>query len=61
MKVIVLFKTPAVIDYAVDRIDHRPEDEQEELREFLEQWIQYGETLRVEFDTEAGTAKVLGR
>lgn len=31
----------------------------EEINEFIETWVEYGEYLTVEFDTEEGTATVV--
>lgn len=31
----------------------------EELREFAGQWLEFGEYARIEFDTDAGTARLL--
>lgn len=74
MKVSVCFKTPDAVDCAIeDALEYNEEleaiaddeeraerrDEMEsELREFLEQWIQYGELVVIAFDTEKNTAEV---
>ena len=34
------------------------EDKAEELKEFVSKWVQYGEYVSIEFDTEKGTAEV---
>lgn len=65
MKFIVTMKTPdalndAILD-ALERIDN--EEVREETREGMEhlasRYIKYGEYMRVEFDTQAGTATLL--
>lgn len=63
-----------VVDYVIEQYDPEPGDGewqeeednpylrqevQEGLEEKLKKWLEYGEILRVEFDTEAGTATVL--
>lgn len=35
------------------------EEKKRELEKFLEQWIEWGECVRIEFDTEANTAEIL--
>lgn len=75
MKFTVLFKDPdTVADAANDaakdalaEIEGIDDDEREaliekradKLREAIEPWIEYGECVRIEFDTKAGTATVL--
>lgn len=75
MKLTVSFKTPDAADYAIkDALEYNEEleaieDEEERswkkeeleatLAEDLSKWIQYSEYVRIEFDTEAGTATVL--
>lgn len=39
--------------------DRLSETRVNEMFDILSRWIQYGEYIRIEFDTEAGTAKVL--
>ena len=34
------------------------DDKIEEFTKFMDQWIQYGENITIEFDTEANTATV---
>lgn len=51
------FKTPDIIDYAVEGIED-PE-ERERQKTALEKFIKYGENVCIEFDTEKGTATVL--
>jgi hypothetical protein len=48
----VTFKTPDVMDYALQDI---PEDEQDAAKAVSKNFIKYGEYLTVEIDTEAGT------
>jgi len=55
MIVTVSFKTPDVLDYALEGID---EDEAEEVKAKLAKWIKYEECLTVEFDTDKMTATV---
>jgi hypothetical protein len=57
MKTRISFKTPDVVDYAVE--DCVDEEDKEFLTEFLSQWIKDGEYVSLEFDTEKGTAVVL--
>lgn len=58
MKFICCFKTPDVLYYALQDVGA---DEREEAKAFAGQWVEYGECVDVEFDTEDGTATVLKR
>ena len=57
MKVKISFKTPDVLDYALNDIDD--EADKAALTELASEYIQYEEYLTVEFDTVAGTATVV--
>lgn len=64
MTIEITFKTPDALEDAVDREipytgEEENEDAREALRHFLRRYIKFGECVRVEFDTEAGTARVL--
>lgn len=74
MKITISFKDPDAVDYAIESavevaVDEMclPVDESNAVfeiktgkaREALSKFVEYGEYLRVEFDTEAGTATVL--
>lgn len=74
MKFRITMKTPDcaaqniedVVGSALFNFEGTPEEEEEksqeltaELTQFLEKWIKYGELAVIEFDTEAGTAKVI--
>jgi hypothetical protein len=56
MKFTVHFKTPDALDYALE--DIADEEEREKARDFASRWIQWGESVSIEFDTEEQTAKV---
>ncbi len=56
MKFSVYFKTPDALDYAIEHMD---EEEQIQARDFAGKFIEYGECITVEFDTEEGTATVI--
>lgn len=56
MKFSVYFKTPDALDYALDGLS---EDEEREARDFAGKFIEYGECITVEFDTEEGTATIV--
>lgn len=56
MKILLGFKTPDVVDYAMEDV---PEDERDNVKEVIEKFVEYGEDLTVEIDTETGTAEVL--
>lgn len=58
MKVYINFKTPDALRYALEDV---PEDEREVTEAQLENWIEYGESITVEFDLEKNTAKVIKR
>ena len=51
----VSFKTPDVLDYALEDI---PEDDREAIKKKLAEWIEYGEYVTINFDLEKGTATV---
>jgi hypothetical protein len=53
MKFTLTFKTPDV----ATPLQHY--DNSEELERFTEKWLEYGEYIEVEFDTEEGTATVV--
>jgi len=55
MKFYAHFKTPDVLDYA---LEYMSEDEREDCKAFAAKWIDYEECVSIEFDTEAGTATV---
>lgn len=57
MKVRLTFKTPDVLDYALE--DIQDEDQRAEVEDICNQFIKYGEYLYVEIDTERETATVL--
>lgn len=58
MKINITFKTPDAIDYAAQ--DYFSDDgDIEEFKEFCSKWVEYGELIRIEFDTEKRTATVL--
>lgn len=75
MKLIATFKTPDALEQTLDTIPQNSscyhedtlceecqikEDElKEEVKQFLEKYIEWGEYIRIEFDTEAKTARVL--
>lgn len=56
MKFTVLFKTPDAVDYSIDHLSY---EEKVEAKEAAEKFIEYGEYVRIEFDTETKTATVL--
>lgn len=56
MKFQVTFKTPDALHYALE--DQAP-IHQREMKELASKFIEYGEYLRVEFDSETGTATVV--
>lgn len=57
------FKTPDVIDAALEDYDFDPEDETaitpDQVREILSRWVEYGECVTIQIDIDALTAKVL--
>lgn len=59
MKFVCTFKTPDALFYALRDIED--EGEREEAGAFAAQWVDYGEYVYIEFDTEAGTAAVVKR
>ena len=58
MKFTVTFKTPDVLE-DLDRLEDISEDERASAEELINQYVEYGEYVRIEFDTDSKTAKVL--
>lgn len=56
MKIRLGFKTPDVLDYALEDIS---EDEKYAIKAVLEKWVKYGECITVEVDTVEGTCTVI--
>ena len=52
MKVQVYFKTPDAVYYALEDV---AEEDRPAAEAAMKKFVQYGEALTVEFDTEAGT------
>lgn len=52
----ILFKSPDAVWNAIENLD---ETKQKEVAEKLSKWIEWGEYIKVEFDLENMTAKVL--
>ena len=57
MKFRLSFKTPDALDY-LGVYDEDPEDV-ETKKEFARRFIEYSESITIEFDTEAETAKAI--
>lgn len=55
MKIRVAFKTPDVLDYALENFQ---EDQRQEIKNLLSRWIKWDECVTIEFDLEQMTAKV---
>lgn len=45
---------------SLDEADELSESRQRKVSESISKWLKYGEYLTVEFDTESGTAVVIG-
>lgn len=58
MKIHVLFKTPDAVEYALEGVS---DDDREKVENFLSEFIEYGESVTLEFDTEKKTAQVKKR
>lgn len=56
MKVIVRFKTPDALYYA---LEGQEEEDKAAIKKVAEKYISYGECISIEFDTETGEARVL--
>ncbi len=57
MKIQLTFKTPDVIDYALENIEDKAE--KEDITYELNKWIKYGEYAYLEYDTETKKMIVL--
>ena len=55
MKVVLTFKTPDVVDYALEDLSGTEVDA---MRKFAKKFIEYDEYVYIELDTDAGTATV---
>lgn len=57
----------AATDYVNEHFPAADQNEQEilidsrrdKIKDFISKWVQYGENVQIEFDTEAGTATVV--
>ena len=65
MKISLTFKTPDVVSDAVNALyegefsdDYDYEEKSEEAQQELSKWVQYGEYVTIDFDTDKGTAVV---
>lgn len=56
MKIVITFKCPDAVPCALFGVS---EINKETVEESISKWIKYGEYIKVEFDTDAGTATVL--
>lgn len=52
MKIRLTFKTPDAMSEALESVD---EDMQDSVKDLISSWVEYGEYLTVEFDTENKT------
>jgi len=70
MKFQLTFKTPDAIYYKIQEMKRFEQidvgvdkdlegDDEIKIKKFLEQWIEHGENITIEFDMEANTAKVV--
>jgi hypothetical protein len=59
MKIVVTMKTPEALDYAMEHLDFDPDDAADIVSAIEKKFMEYGEYLRVEFDTTTMTATVL--
>lgn len=59
MKVRLIFKTPDVIERAVNEMGIRDVYEKMAVADACKPWVQYGEILTVEIDTDANTCQVV--
>lgn len=56
MNIQLTFKCPDAVDYAIEDI---PEEDRAEVAHLLKRWIEYGEVITVEVDTETKTIQVI--
>lgn len=56
MKLTLSFKCPDVVDMALDDV---PEEEHDAAKKACAKWVEYGEYLHVEIDTETGECRPL--
>lgn len=61
MKITLIFKTPDVMDRALEQLGYENynEDDLPYIKDFLRQYIKYDEYINVEFDIENKTVQVL--
>lgn len=55
MKFRVSFKCPDAIYYALEEI----KENKEEAKNLMYEWLEYGEYIDIEFDTENGQARLI--
>lgn len=60
MKLELIFKTPDVVDMAIDNMYGEPLEEEQvsEIKQKLSKWIKYGEILKLEYDSETNEITV---
>jgi hypothetical protein len=58
MKFIITAKNPDSIDYSIQEAAKDNNVSEDELWDACEKWVEYKEYIRIEIDTEAGTATV---
>jgi hypothetical protein len=59
LKVRVLFKTPDAVSTALEDLRGISETDRDRAIKKISRFVRYGEIVTIEFDTDAGTAKVL--
>jgi len=53
MKIYMSFKSPDSVYYALQNV---PKEQRGKIEDFLQEYIEYGEYVRIEFDTDNKTA-----
>ena len=56
MYISLTFKMPDVLDQVDDQVEDK--DELKAVKDLCSKWIEYGEYVRLDIDTEAGTCTV---
>ena len=59
MKIRLDFKTPDVLEYALE--DVSDDNLKEDIKDICKQWIEYSECISIEIDTDKETARVVSR
>lgn len=59
MNVILTFKTPDVVELALEGLEYVSEEKADKMREVISKWVSYGELVQIVIDVNRETAEVV--